>query len=182
MTSSIEKTFHWFFTVTDLDLITDIDLLPKHPRFSYNIWNGWGMPIEDAYSSGYLVLSHFGTCMCSYVETNLSRTCLVSGLLSFEHPSVLLFCLLHKQQKRNDLIGHSPDETRRHLSQTRVSTLLPLCRNGVLYPGGKTMLQRQPPPENVPIWSWLSYINNGIPWQFLRNILHVKPINSFYFI
>ena len=26
----------------------------------------------DAYSSGHLVLSHFGACMCSYVETNLS--------------------------------------------------------------------------------------------------------------
>ena len=26
------------------------------------------------------------------VETNLSWTCLVSGLLNFEHPSVLLFC------------------------------------------------------------------------------------------
>ena len=50
------------------------------------------MPTEDAYSSGHLVLSHFGTCMCSYVETNLSRTCLVSGLLNFEHPSILLFC------------------------------------------------------------------------------------------
>ena len=30
------------------------------------------MPTEDAYSSGHLVLSHFGTCMCSNVETNLS--------------------------------------------------------------------------------------------------------------
>ena len=50
------------------------------------------MPTEDAYSSGHLVLSHFGTCMCSNVETNLSWACLVSGLLSFEHPSVLLFC------------------------------------------------------------------------------------------
>ena len=39
------------------------------------------------------VLSHFGTCMCSNVETTLSWTCLVSGLLNFEHPSVLLFCL-----------------------------------------------------------------------------------------
>ena len=36
------------------------------------------------------VLSHFGTCKCSNVETNLSWTWLVSGLLSFEHPSVLL--------------------------------------------------------------------------------------------
>ena len=52
------------------------------------------MPTEDAYSSGHLVLSHFGTCMCSNVETNLSWTCLVSGLLNFEHPSVLLFCAL----------------------------------------------------------------------------------------
>ena len=52
------------------------------------------MPTEDAYSSGHLVLSHFGACMCSNVETNLSWTCLVSGLLNFEHPSVLLFCLL----------------------------------------------------------------------------------------
>ena len=52
------------------------------------------MPTEDAYSSGHLVLSHFGTCMCSNVETNLSWTCLVSGPLNFEHPSVLLFCLM----------------------------------------------------------------------------------------
>ena len=51
------------------------------------------MPTEDAYSSGHLVLSHFGTCKCSNVETNISWTCLVSGLLSFEHPSVLLFLL-----------------------------------------------------------------------------------------
>ena len=51
------------------------------------------MPTEDAYSSGHLVLSHFGTCKCSIVETNISWTCLVSGLLSFEHPSVLLFLL-----------------------------------------------------------------------------------------
>ena len=55
--------------------------------------HGCGMQTEDAYSSGHLVLSHFGTCMCSNVETNLSWTCLVSGPLNFEHPSVLLFCL-----------------------------------------------------------------------------------------
>ena len=57
------------------------------------------MPTGDAYSSGHLVLSHFGTCMCSNVETNLSWTCLVSGLLNFEHPSVLLFCLSNVGQK-----------------------------------------------------------------------------------
>ena len=52
------------------------------------------MQTEDAYSSGHLVLSQFGTCICSDVKINLSWTCLVSGLLSFEHHSVLLFCLL----------------------------------------------------------------------------------------
>ena len=31
-------------------------------------------------------------CVLMSDETNLSWTCLVSGLLSFEHPSVLLFC------------------------------------------------------------------------------------------
>ena len=63
------------------------------------------------YSSGHLVLSHFGTCMCSNFETNLSWTCLVSGLLNFEHPSVLLFCLLpnfggfHRPLRRMRLAG-----------------------------------------------------------------------------
>ena len=41
-----------------------------------HICNGCGIPREDAYSSGHLVLSHFGTCMCSYVETDFSWTCL----------------------------------------------------------------------------------------------------------
>ena len=51
------------------------------------------MPTEDAYSSAHLVMSHFGTCICSNVETNLSGTCLVSRHLSFEHLSVFLFCI-----------------------------------------------------------------------------------------
>ena len=49
---------------------------------------------EDTYSSGRLVLSNFMTCICSYVETNLSWTCLLSGRLSSEHPSVLLLFYL----------------------------------------------------------------------------------------
>ena len=46
------------------------------------------MPTEDANSSGHLVLSHFVTCMCSNVETNLSWTCLFS-LLRQEYPPIL---------------------------------------------------------------------------------------------
>ena len=82
-----------FYPVTDLELITEFDLLPNCARFPWNISNGCGMPTEKAYSSGHLVLSHFGTCMYSNVETNLSWTCLVSGLLSLE-PPYFCFALL----------------------------------------------------------------------------------------
>ena len=63
----------------------------------YGLCNGCDLPTEDAYSFGHLLLSlHFGTRMCSNVETNLSWTCLVPGLLSFEHSSVLLFCFVNR--------------------------------------------------------------------------------------
>ena len=61
VTPSIDQTLHQFLTVTDLDLITKFDFLPNCARFPQIICNGCGMPTEDAYSSGHLVLSHFGT-------------------------------------------------------------------------------------------------------------------------
>ena len=61
------------------------------------------MPTEDAYSSGHLILSHFGTCMSSNIETNLSWTCFVFGFLSFEYPSVLMFCF--KREVLTDAAG-----------------------------------------------------------------------------
>ena len=88
-----------FDPITDLDIITEFDFLPNYVRFPFNICNGCGMPTEDAYSSGHLVLSHSGTCKWSYVDTNLSWTCLVSGLSSFDHPSVLLFCFNNRRIK-----------------------------------------------------------------------------------
>ena len=96
VTPSIDRTLHQFFDHYWSRPYYRIWLLPNCARFPQNICNGCGMPIEDAYSSGYLVLSHFGTCMCSTVETTLSWTCLVSGLLNFEYPLVLLFCLMTK--------------------------------------------------------------------------------------
>ena len=63
------------------------------------------MPTEDAYSSGHLILSHFGTCKCSNVDTNVSWTCLVSGFLSFEHPLVLQFFLRLKKIHKYSLIS-----------------------------------------------------------------------------
>ena len=75
------------------------------------------MPTEDAYSSGHLVLSHFGTCMYSNVETNLSWTCLASGILNFEHPSVLLFCLYKSLLKRCTLTNKAAGTIWRALSK-----------------------------------------------------------------
>ena len=50
-----------FDPFTDLDLITKFDFLLICEMFPQNICNGCGMPTEDAYSSGHLVLSHCGT-------------------------------------------------------------------------------------------------------------------------
>ena len=88
------KPHYLFVTLTEYDIFTEI-YITELERFQQNICNGCGMPAGDADSSGHLVLSHFGTCMSSNVETNLSWTCLVSGLLNFEHPSVLLFCFTY---------------------------------------------------------------------------------------
>ena len=85
------KPHYLLVTLTEYDIFTEI-YITELESFQQNICNGCGMPTGDADSSGHLVLSHFGTCMCSNVETNLSRTCLVSGPLNFEHPSALLFC------------------------------------------------------------------------------------------
>ena len=89
---------HQLMTLSLIWLFAEFDITEY--RFLLGICNGCGMPTGDAYSSGHLVLSHFGTCMCSNVETNLSWTCLVSGLLNFEHPSVLLFWSLYELKSR----------------------------------------------------------------------------------
>ena len=68
MTPSIDRALHQFLTVTDLHLITEFDVLPNYARFPWNICSGCGMLTENAYSSGHLVLFHFGTCMCSNVD------------------------------------------------------------------------------------------------------------------
>ena len=103
--SIIHYTSLWHLSLTWL--FTDFDVITVH-RFPWGICNGCGMPTGDAYSSGHLVLSHFGTCMCSNVETNLSWTCLVSGPLNFENPSVLQFCFVIYQLCRQRQLRPPP--------------------------------------------------------------------------
>ena len=82
---------HQFTFLSIIWILTEFDITEY--RFPWGICNRYGMPTGDTNSSGHLVLSHFGTCKCSYIETklNISWTCLVFGLLSFEHPSLLVF-------------------------------------------------------------------------------------------
>ena len=61
---------HQFTTVSLICLHTEFDIIEY--RFLWGICNGCSMLTWYTYSSGQLVLSHFGTCMCSHVETNLS--------------------------------------------------------------------------------------------------------------
>ena len=51
------------------------------------------MPTEDAYSSGHLVLSQFGTGKCSNIKTNFSWICIVSGLQVSNIPRYYCFAL-----------------------------------------------------------------------------------------
>ena len=43
------------------------------------------MPTDDAYSSGQLVLSHLGTCMCSNIETKHMQVPISPELVLFTY-------------------------------------------------------------------------------------------------
>ena len=65
------------------------------------------------------------------VETNLSWTCLVSGLLNFKHPSVLLFCFENIQLRYCNLCNifflisvRHIKETHRHWSYARLYIII----------------------------------------------------------
>ena len=91
VTPFIDKTLHQFWQLLIWTLSPNLTFYLIVQGFHRTYATGAASQQKDAYSSGHLVLSHFGTCMCSNVETNLSWTCPVSELLNFEHPSVLLF-------------------------------------------------------------------------------------------
>ena len=65
---------------------------PSLIRHFKDICNGCGMPTEDAYSSGHLVLSHLGLTSILMLRPFIPEIVISMDLLSFKHPSVLLFC------------------------------------------------------------------------------------------
>ena len=104
MMTIYSDTLHWsgitpmFDPITDPNLITEFDFLPNCERFQQNICNGRGMPTEDAYSSGHLVLSHFGTYKCSNVE--ISPNFWVSNI-----PRYFRFCYVLYNMDYVNVIG-----------------------------------------------------------------------------
>ena len=84
--------------ITELDLITDFDLFAEFRELATDTAcqqrtltppDNWSCPT-------------FGLA-CVLSEINFSQTCLVSGLLSFEHPSVFLFLLVILKLKSSRL-------------------------------------------------------------------------------
>ena len=97
MMTIYSDTLYWsgispiFDLITDLDIFTELDFLPNCEVSIEHLQRVWHA------NRGRLLLRTPGPVSlwawkCSNVESNLSWTCLVSGLLTFEHPSVLPFC------------------------------------------------------------------------------------------
>ena len=95
-------TLNWSNITPICELITELD-------FFYRFWpyyqilevsiehcNGYGLPTEDAYSSRHLVLSHLGLALVLMLRPFFPELVMSTDLLSFEHPSVLLFCFVHR--------------------------------------------------------------------------------------
>ena len=88
-------TLHWSGITPILTLLLILTLLPN--LTFYIIARGFHGTFATGAACQQRTLTPLDTwswtCKCSYVETNLSWTCLVSGLLRFEHPPVLLLLL-----------------------------------------------------------------------------------------
>ena len=95
MMTVYSDTLNWSCTAPIFDPITDLDLITEYDFFTYlrevsieqlqRVWHA---------NRGRLLLWTPGSVplwdlQVFYVETNLFWTCLVSGILSFENPSVL---------------------------------------------------------------------------------------------
>ena len=130
---------YWSNITPICDPLTELDLRPNLTFYPIVRAFHRTFTTEDAYSSEHLVLSHFGTCMCSNVETNLSQTCLVPGLISFEHPSLLLFyfdrrttvagCIIINFIKKKSASLMRKNYPKRPLGAPRHS-----CQNSMIFP------------------------------------------------
>ena len=77
--------------IIELDFITDFDLITIFGGFHRTLQRV-RLATEDAYSSGHLVLYHLGLAFVLMLRLFFPKIVMSTDLLSFEHPSVLLFC------------------------------------------------------------------------------------------
>ena len=81
-----------FEPITELDLITNFELITKFREVSIEHCNWCGLPTDDAYSSGHLLLSHLGLAFILMLRPFCRKLVMSTDLLSFQHLSVRLFC------------------------------------------------------------------------------------------
>ena len=77
--------------ITELDFITDFDLITKFWRFPFYIATGAASQ-QRTLTPPHLVLSHLGLAFVLMLRPFFPELVLSTDLLSFDHPSVLLFC------------------------------------------------------------------------------------------
>ena len=101
MTPSIDRTLHQFLTITDVDLITEFDF--------YLIVQGF----HRTYATGAACQQRTLTPPDTWSCPTLGLACVLMSrpispeLLNFEHPSVLLFCiLLHVIMFTAEILGN----------------------------------------------------------------------------
>ena len=112
MMTIYSDTLHWSGITPIFDPITDLHLISE---FAFSlIASGFHRTFATVAECQQRTLTPpdtwscptFGTFKCSQVETYISWTCLVSGLFSFEHPSVLLFLLLQIEEEMRHWFEH----------------------------------------------------------------------------
>ena len=92
MTPSIDHTLHKFATLLpNLTLLPILTLLPNFRGF-HRILQRVRLAGGGAFSSGHLVLCHLGLAFVPVLKPFFPGLVVSADLLSFERPSVLLFC------------------------------------------------------------------------------------------
>ena len=98
MTYSIDQTLHQFANLLpNWTLLPILTLFPNFGGFHRTLQRVRlaNRGTEDAYSSEHLVLSHLGLAFVLMLRPFFPELVMSTDFLSFEHPSVLLFCLLN---------------------------------------------------------------------------------------
>ena len=89
------QTFSTWCSNSSFPLNTMVFNITEHVQGVQYLLQFWRSDcVLNAYSSGHLVLSHLGLAFVLMLRPFFPKLVMSTDLLSFEHPSVLLFCSL----------------------------------------------------------------------------------------